>query len=122
LLQDSLLLSNTVITLLVFALSNKNFLPISCYYHSLVSSNSPQELVMATIRIVNTFHPTRSHSSPSKNDVGAGIYSTRNISRPSLERGGSRGQTRSIDRRNGEEIENEDLRLRQAGDFNKRQV
>ncbi|OCK88413.1 potassium transporter [Cenococcum geophilum 1.58] len=82
---------------------------------------------MATIRIAETLHPTRSHSNPPKDGIGGGVYSTRNISRSSLERRSSRGRTRSVDRRSlksgGDEgIEDEDSGLRQAGDYKKRQV
>jgi KUP system potassium uptake protein len=82
---------------------------------------------MATIRIAETLHPTRSHSNPPKDGIGGGVYSTRNISRSSLERRSSRGRTRSVDRRSlksgdNEGIEDEDSGLRQAGDYKKRQV
>ncbi|OCL04473.1 potassium transporter [Glonium stellatum] len=80
---------------------------------------------MATIRIAESLHPTRSHGDPPKDGIGGGVYSTRNISRSSLERRSSRGRARSVDRRSvrsGDDEEDEDSGLRQAGDFKKRQI
>lgn len=73
---------------------------------------------MATIRIAETLHPTRSRDSAS---VAGGVYPIRAVS---LER--SRTRSRSRDARSRlsdlKDPEVEDAGLRQDGDFKKKQV
>jgi KUP system potassium uptake protein len=82
---------------------------------------------MATIRIADTVHPTRSGGNATGSGVSGGVYTVRNVSKASLERRSVRGRRSSIDRRSlpsgdNEAAEDEDSGLRQAGDFKKRQV
>jgi hypothetical protein len=82
---------------------------------------------MATIRIAETVHPTRSGDNAVSSGIGGGVYSMRNVSGASLERRSTRGRGSSLDRRslrsgNNVAAEDEDSGLRRAGDFKKRQV
>jgi hypothetical protein len=83
---------------------------------------------MATIQIADTVHPNRVYNSGGQSSsFSGGVYSTRNLSKSSLERRISRKRRGSSERRNFgvgdiEAAEDEDPGLQNSGDYKTKQV